>query len=286
MSAPKSHRWSKFWWQDYERDPALRSCSLSAQGLWMRMLCFMHEGEPYGHLTVNNRAPDTKRLAAMIGKSEREVSGGVAELEEAGVFSRNEAGIIYSRRLVRDKEVSDEGREYGSRGGNPSLKPAKTPMVNGGGNQGGLTPQITEGLNLQEAEAEERKKNPPKPPLPGGAEPQAARSKTRIAKTILPSNWSPGEDERGYAISQGVDPDATALDFRDYWAGHGKPMANWSLTWQRWCRVSAARQSAGSGARKPRFSNGLLELHCRMEAGEDVVGNLLAEMEAERGTTH
>lgn len=122
MSAPKQLRWSKFWWADYERDPALRVCSLAAQGLWMRMLCFMHEGEPYGHLTLNGKPPTTKRLAAMVGKPEKEVAVALAELEEEGVFSRTEAGVIWSRRMDADHKASVKGREHGKGGGNPALK--------------------------------------------------------------------------------------------------------------------------------------------------------------------
>ena len=165
-------RWSKFWWQDYERDPLLRSCSLAAQGLWMRMLCFMHEGNPYGHLILNGVSPSQKRLAAMVGKSEREVNTVLKELEEAGVFSRTEDGVIWSRRLVRDKAASDKGRDYGSGGGNPLLLNGKgtddnTPSPGKGLSDDvnpyplgrGLTPPV----NAQEAEAKSQSQKASKP---------------------------------------------------------------------------------------------------------------------------
>ena len=116
------HRWSKFWWQDYEGDDALRVVSLAAQGLWMRMLCVMHKGTPYGHLTINGRAPTPRQIAMMASASEREVVKLLSELEESGVFCTTEDGVIYSRRMVRDKAISDKGREDGKKGGNPTLK--------------------------------------------------------------------------------------------------------------------------------------------------------------------
>jgi hypothetical protein len=171
MSADRERRWSKFWWQDYERDPALRACSLSAQGLWMRMLCFMHDGEPYGHLVVNGRVPDTKRLAAMIGKAEREVGICLAELDEAGVFSRTADGTIYSRRLVRDKAISDEATEHGSKGAIQPLSAIPTdpltPRVMGGG----LTPpDMGEGYTLESRSKSQKQKQetPLGPPLGRG----------------------------------------------------------------------------------------------------------------------
>jgi hypothetical protein len=32
------HRFIKFWFQDWMRDPALRGCSLAARGLWIDLL--------------------------------------------------------------------------------------------------------------------------------------------------------------------------------------------------------------------------------------------------------
>jgi hypothetical protein len=149
-----SHRWSKFWWADYERDPALRGCSLASQGLWMRLLCFMHEGTPYGHLTVNGKVPSAKRIAAMVGKTEREIVACLIELEDAAVFNRTDQGVIQCRRMVRDKAASDAGRAFGAEGGNPILKQGEQDGVNGvpdgGDGGGGLTPPV----NAQETHAE------------------------------------------------------------------------------------------------------------------------------------
>ncbi|GFE94484.1 winged helix-turn-helix domain-containing protein [Acetobacter persici] len=117
-------RWSKFWWQDYERDPALRLCSLAAQGLWMRLLCLMHEAEPYGYLCVNHRPLHTRQLAQMLGVSASQIQRLMAELREAGVYSLTPDGLVFCRRLLRDKAASDLGAQWGRTGGNPSLKPA------------------------------------------------------------------------------------------------------------------------------------------------------------------
>lgn len=115
------HRWSKFWWQDYEADISLRLCSLAAQGLWMRMLCVMHRANPYGHFTLNGTPPTTLMLSRLVSISERACKGLLTELEENNVFSRTEAGVIYCRRMVRDKEVSEGMREIAKLGGNPEI---------------------------------------------------------------------------------------------------------------------------------------------------------------------
>jgi len=47
--------WLKFFPSDWRADPALRMCSLAARGLWIEMLCLMHEARPHGSLLVNGK---------------------------------------------------------------------------------------------------------------------------------------------------------------------------------------------------------------------------------------
>jgi hypothetical protein len=94
------------------------------------MICIMHEGEPYGHLLVSDRPPTTKQLAALAGISNAECEKFLTELELAGVYSKTEEGVIYSRRMVRDKAKAEKDRENGKGGGNPQLLDS----VNGGVN--------------------------------------------------------------------------------------------------------------------------------------------------------
>jgi hypothetical protein len=43
------------------------------------------------------------------------------ELERASIFSRNDAGVIFSRRMVRDEERRQMQGSFGFLGGNPTL---------------------------------------------------------------------------------------------------------------------------------------------------------------------
>ena len=121
MPKSNTYRWSKFFWSDWSSEPALRLCSLAARGLWMELLCMAFEGTPRGHVTINRRAATVRQIARIAGVTERECKGHLQELEEAGVFSRTPNGVIYCRRMVRDAEMAETGREYGLRGGNPAL---------------------------------------------------------------------------------------------------------------------------------------------------------------------
>lgn len=119
--------WLKFYPTDWRSDPALRVCSLAARGLWTEMLCVMHDAEPAGSLLLNGKPVTVRQIAAIVGASAKETESLIAELEEAGVFSRDEDGTIYSRRMRRDIAKAVRDKANGSGGGNPKLKKGVNP---------------------------------------------------------------------------------------------------------------------------------------------------------------
>lgn len=131
MSAP----WMKFYPADWRSDPILRLCSMASRGLWVEMLCIMHEAVPYGSLLVNGKRIDKKQLASLVGISEKECSTLLFELEGGGVFSRDPDGTIYSRRMKRDAERAERDKANGKSGGNPNLKPRVNPHPPGDGDK-------------------------------------------------------------------------------------------------------------------------------------------------------
>jgi hypothetical protein len=101
----------KFYPADWRSDPALRMCSAAARGVWIDMLCIMHEAEPCGFLSVNGKPLTPKQLATVINMPLAEVEAALEELDDAGVFSRNKAGVIYSRRMNRDRKLRESGEK-------------------------------------------------------------------------------------------------------------------------------------------------------------------------------
>lgn len=124
--------WGKFFWSDWENDPALKLCSLGAQGLWMRILCVCAKADPKGYLLVNGQPLSPADLASLVGKPAPEVEALMEELGSKGVFSRDRTGRIYSRRMVRDANNAKKARQNGKKGGNPSLSKQRqiSPSVN------------------------------------------------------------------------------------------------------------------------------------------------------------
>lgn len=249
----EAHRWIKFWPQDWQRDPALRMCGLAARGLWMELMCLAHEGEPYGHVTVNGRAPTPRQIGMLVGISEADASALLDELETAGVFSRSEDGVIFSRRMVRDMASREAAAKNGKLGGNPMLV---------GSVKEGVNPSDNSPLNLQEAEAEIKKqkegsslRSEPKKAPAADLLAAVAPAKPEPHGSRLPDGWMPSAEDRAFASGLGLAPEAIADGFRDYWRGatgaKGRK-ADWSATWRNWCRRAAERGPRGSPARESR----------------------------------
>lgn len=119
----------QFYPSDWRNDPALRLCSIAARGLWMEMMCLMHEGQPYGHLTVMGRPITPDSLARLSGEPATSVKRWLKELAENEVFSTTEEGVIFSRRMVRDEEIrgtraagGKAGSEHGHKGAAHGIK--------------------------------------------------------------------------------------------------------------------------------------------------------------------
>jgi hypothetical protein len=87
------------------------------------MICYMHEGNPYGHLKVADKVILPANLARMVGETLEVVEGWLEELRHAGVYDTAEDGSIYSRRMIRDENLRQIRANGGKLGGNPNLKP-------------------------------------------------------------------------------------------------------------------------------------------------------------------
>jgi hypothetical protein len=116
------------------------------------MLTIMHDGDPYGHLTMEGRPIAPDMLARLIGETPGMVKRLMKELEENNVFSRTDAGIIFSRRMVRDEEARErraevgrangaKGAEFGHRGKDHGKKGGRPRKVEGEENPGEKPPQ-------------------------------------------------------------------------------------------------------------------------------------------------
>lgn len=179
--------WMKFYPTDWRSDPALRMCTLAARGLWLDMLCIMHEAHPYGQLLINGHSPTDTQLGVLIGASPDQITALLGELASAGVFSRTSAGVIYSRKMSRMRKKALTARNNGRKGGNPSLgkEREKPPLDNPP-----LNPGVNPEVKTQKLEARKKKRNT-------NVFPKKARQ--------FPVDWMPSESAIEYCISKQFD---------------------------------------------------------------------------------
>ena len=120
----------QFYPADWRSDSSLQVCSLRARGLWVEILCLLHElgqqdGSRYGYLELRGNPLKPSHLCRLVGVELQTLSELLEELELAGVFSRDQDGVLYSRRFARDGEVKQIRSKAGSKGGIKTQAKAK-----------------------------------------------------------------------------------------------------------------------------------------------------------------
>lgn len=110
-------------------------------------MCIAHESEEYGVLSINGKAMTTHHISRMVGESPAAVARLLVELEDAGVFSRDEKGAIFSRRMVKDEIIRNVRAEAGRLGGNPNLLKQKDKQAD---NQNTTPSSLSSSSNLSE----------------------------------------------------------------------------------------------------------------------------------------
>jgi hypothetical protein len=109
--------WLKWYVNDWLGDEKLRLCSLAARGLWSILLCVAHKSARRGYVQSASGKPlSLDELATLCGCSTEEVSRLLHELETAGVISVNRHGVIYSRKMLREQDLSEKRRQAGRMG--------------------------------------------------------------------------------------------------------------------------------------------------------------------------
>jgi len=241
-----NHRWSKFYWADWERDPALRQCSLAAQGLWMRMLCQMDASPEHGFLVSSGRGATTAEIAKMVGCEKRQVERLMAELESHNVFSRDGRMAPFNRRMTRDCVISRINSANGLQGGNPVL--IKTKDLDGNPVNPPLKPPLKAEAEADTDSEAEREKEP----LRGSKKTAATDPKGHR----LPADWNPGPEGEKFARDLGLDPAQEFAQFQDYWmplSGANARKTDWQATWRNNCRRSASMKKPGTSNQRGLF---------------------------------
>jgi hypothetical protein len=214
------------------------------------MLDFMHDGEPRGHLTAGGKAISEPELAKKLGLAPGRVRTLVAELEERNVFSRTEAAVIFSRRMVRDEQLSEIRRTAGKLGGNPALTPKQPDKVE------------DKGLVNQSGAQTGKQKPTPAVAVAVGSLPSAtAKHPSSSPESSLERVLSLAPDREAWiaAISKSGATDAQQQRAADAFLGNGAaktPRLNLFLGYLRHEKAKRGVASTGTKARPSRAGGG------------------------------
>lgn len=124
---------------DWLRCPELKVLPPDIRGLWMDMLCYMWESVERGVMVKPNGDIYTQdEILRMLGNDASGSDTWLDRLIIGGVCAVRDDGAIYSRRMVRDAEISQKRREAGLKGGSSTKskvftqkppEPKQTPPV-------------------------------------------------------------------------------------------------------------------------------------------------------------
>ena len=214
----------KFYPRDWLGNFRLRGCSFAARGLWADMLSIMATADRRGYLESGGKPFDAPEIARRVGGRVAEVKRLLGELETAGVFSRDEAGVIFSRRIVDDVGRSRIGHFYGKRGGNPKLRRTTGELP--------LTPTVKAGPDSLPLSAPDklRTQNP---------EPKD-KMDTHTARHGAPAFRPPSLEEVKAEADCAKLPKGEGERFFNYWEANewhgknGKPLAKWKNVLRTW----------------------------------------------------
>ena len=174
----------QFYPGDWLRDAGLRACTVASRGVWMDLLCFMHDAPTRGLLLKANGQPFTAaELARAVGCSLADLETCLSELEAAGVFDRREDGAIVSRRMASDDAARRQASDNGRMGGNPVLKgdrPGGLPKEPPPGQpdaKGGVNPPlkggVRDGISLSSSSSSSSSSGGKTAPPPGPVAPKS-----------------------------------------------------------------------------------------------------------------
>lgn len=273
----------QFYVGDWMKDPALRAVSFAARGLWMDLLCLMFESPERGCLKHANGRPVTpEQLARMTGGTIDEVRALLQELDDCGVYSVRDDGVIFSRRMVRDEELrakraecgglgaefghlgaehGQKGAQYGRLGGRPpknspppdheipGMAAPETPGETGGetpGKSPGITPSPSSSSSSSLSSSPSSSDSPSGGECAADAAPPLQDDKRRGERPIARPTLA---DAIEYCSEKGltaVDPETWFLFYKSNGWKVGKgPMKDWKACIAKWDREERRKNPSG-----------------------------------------
>lgn len=116
MSATHSTKW---FWSDWLGDQEVRRLTPAERGMWIDLLGLAAVGSPVGYVCDDRgRSLPLDEIRRVTNAADiDEVTKLIAGILEKGAASRDRAGRLYNRRMVREAELSAKRKKVGRLGG-------------------------------------------------------------------------------------------------------------------------------------------------------------------------
>jgi hypothetical protein len=101
----------QFYPSDWRKDNGVQSLNFNDRGIWFEMLCLMHDSEQRGKLILNGKAMPDEAIARLLGLDKQAFSKTLTTLLDFGVCSRDENGVLFNRRMVKDEESRSQNAQ-------------------------------------------------------------------------------------------------------------------------------------------------------------------------------
>ena len=119
--------WFKLDATDWLGDLKLRDISPAARGVWIDILCLMHQSEERGVLITNGEPWDFNKVVKRVANGSRACRQACRELVAKEVMSVRQDGAFFSKRMVNDEKQMQTDKDNGAKGGNPELSKGVNP---------------------------------------------------------------------------------------------------------------------------------------------------------------
>jgi hypothetical protein len=105
-----------FYTGDWLKDANVQSLDYFEQGVWMKLLCFMHQSEKRGKLSLNGKPMNVRNISKLLGLDIEKTEYCIGELLDSGTMSVDNEGFYVCRRMVKEQELSEVRKEAGKLG--------------------------------------------------------------------------------------------------------------------------------------------------------------------------
>lgn len=248
----------QFYPGDWLKDLNLRRCSAAARGVWIDILCLMHDSDEYGVLrwplkeiaqATGASIAHVKELAdkGVLRGSDKQLTQPYVYVPRSGrrngppvtLIDSQEGPIWYSARMVRDEYVrtirGDSSRFSAPIGDAPTESPKGAPKPPFG--DGSSSSSSTSVIKTDPLPPKPRRKNPEVP---------------------WPSDFSLTDELRAYAEQHLPSVDALGLfeQFHNQALAKAWKYADWARAWQTYVRNCAPNSGHWAAGQYPKRSTG------------------------------